>query len=129
MKIKFLCKVAAFFYVFFLSTASSVATAGELVVAPTQVPLAVNSVHIRTLAASCAACHGTNGHSAGGLPSIAGSNVAYFTLQMQAFASGERKATVMHHHAKGLTAQEIDQLALYFAAQKPAMAISPKPLK
>ena len=87
------------------------------------------ATHIRTLAASCAACHGTQGNSAGGLPSLAGLDRKYFIVQMQAFASGERKATVMHHHAKGLKLDEIEQLASYFSSQKPTSAVSPKPLK
>ena len=77
----------------------------------------VFSSHIRTLAASCAACHGTNGNSVGGMPVLAGLDPTRFVLQMQAFRSGERDSTVMNHHAKGLTPDEIEQLSRYFAAQ------------
>ena len=35
------------------------------------------------------------------------------------FKSGARPATVMHQHAKGYTDTEIDQLADFFAGQKP----------
>jgi len=76
------------------------------------------SSHIRTLAASCAACHGTNGNSVGGMPVLAGLDPTRFVVQMQAFRSGERASTVMHHHAKGLTPEEIEQLSSYFGAQK-----------
>ena len=115
MKTKIIVKFTAFFYALLLSVSANAVE--EL------------SVHIRTLAASCAACHGTQGNSAGGLPSLAGLDQKYFITQMQLFASGERKATVMHHHAKGLKAEEIEQLAVYFSAQKSAAAVSPKPLK
>jgi len=74
--------------------------------------------HIRALAASCAACHGTNGNSVGGTPVLAGLDVSHFVLQMQSFRSGERSSTVMQRHAKGLTNDEIDQLAVYFSAHK-----------
>jgi len=74
--------------------------------------------HIRTLAASCAACHGSNGNSAGITPTIAGLEAGYFTTQMLAFKNGSRPATVMHHHAKGLNTEEINQLAVYFSLQK-----------
>lgn len=74
--------------------------------------------HIRTLAASCAACHGTNGNSAGTTPSISHIEESTFVSQMLAFKSGERPATVMHRHAKGLTNQEIEDLAEYFSKQK-----------
>ena len=58
-----------------------------------------NSPHMRSLAASCAACHGSNGNSAGSTPSIAGLDGTYFTTQMLAFKNGDRAATVMHRHA------------------------------
>ena len=73
--------------------------------------------HIRVLAASCAACHGTQGNSVGITPTLAGLDQGYFVTQMLAFKRGERSPTVMHHHAKGLTEDEIQSLAIYFAAQ------------
>lgn len=76
-------------------------------------------VHVRSLAASCAACHGTNGNSTGKAAKLAGMDKAKFLTQMQAFKSGERAATVMHRHAKGLNSQEIDDLATYFSTQTP----------
>jgi cytochrome c553 len=85
--------------------------------------------HTRTLAASCAACHGTNGNSVGGTPVLAGLDSAYFVTQMQAFRVGERTSTVMHHHAKGVTEEEIGLLARYFAAQPRTAASAPLPLK
>ena len=90
------------------------------------------NLHIRTLAASCAACHGTNGNPINvknftGLPILAGLDTQYFITQMLAFKSGERPATVMHHHAKGLTIDEINLLAIYFSQQKRISGISPKP--
>ena len=77
-----------------------------------------NSPHIRTLAASCAACHGTQGNSTGITPTLAGLDGGYFIAQMLAFKEGSRPATVMHHHAKGLNVDEINLLANYFAQQK-----------
>jgi cytochrome subunit of sulfide dehydrogenase len=85
--------------------------------------------HIRTLAASCAACHGTNGNSVGGTPVLAGLDRSYFVVQMQAFRGGERASTVMHHHAKGLTEAEVALLADHFSAQPRTAASSPMPLK
>ena len=84
--------------------------------------------HLRVLAASCAACHGTNGNSIGGTPVLAGLDAAHFMLQMKAFRSGERASTVMHRHAKGLTEAEIEALAAYFAALPRMEASAPKPL-
>lgn len=77
-----------------------------------------DNLHIRTLAASCAACHGTKGNSLSITPVLAGLDAHYFSTQMQAFKQDGRESTVMHHHAKGLTDQEIDLLAIYFSQQK-----------
>jgi sulfide dehydrogenase cytochrome subunit len=85
-----------------------------------------NSTHIRTLAASCAACHGTNGNSAGITPTLAGLDDGYFITQMLAFKDGSRPATVMHRHAKGLNIDEINLLANYFATQKRVTSHPPK---
>lgn len=72
----------------------------------------------RQLAATCSACHGTNGHSVGGTPVLAGLNRAHFIKQMKDFKSGARPATVMHRHANGYNDAEIEKMADYFAAQK-----------
>jgi cytochrome c553 len=82
--------------------------------------------HISTIAATCAACHGTNGNSVNTTPTLAGLDPGYFTTQMLAFKKGERSSTVMHHHAKGLSNDEINALALYFSQQK---RITSTPLK
>jgi cytochrome subunit of sulfide dehydrogenase len=81
----------------------------------TAYPSLTQASDIRTLAASCSACHGQNGISNGGTPSLAGLNTTYFSQQMQQFKSGKTPATVMHHHARGLNDTEIEALASYFA--------------
>ena len=74
----------------------------------------------RSLAATCANCHGTQGRSAEGssVTSLAGLDKTYIVAQMKAFQSGARPATVMHQLSKGYTDAQIDQIAGYFAAQK-----------
>jgi len=89
---------------------------------------AADSSHIKTLAASCAACHGTNGNSVGGTPVLAGLDKSHFIKQMQSFRDGGRESTVMHHHAKGLTPEEIDLLADYFSLQPRSGVSAPMPL-
>jgi sulfide dehydrogenase cytochrome subunit len=69
------------------------------------------------LASSCAACHGTNGHSKGEMPKLAGLEQDYFIQQMQDFASGARESTVMRHHAAAYSEAEIRLLAEYFSKQ------------
>lgn len=73
--------------------------------------------HVRVLAASCAACHGSNGNSVGSTPVLAGMARHQFLERMQGFRDGSRNSTVMHHHAKGLMPEEITQLADYFSVQ------------
>jgi cytochrome c553 len=75
----------------------------------------------RALAATCAACHGTEGRAPAGsaMPSLAGRPAPWLIEQMRAFQSGAREATVMHQIARGYSAAQIDQLAAYFAAQQP----------
>jgi len=73
----------------------------------------------RNLAAGCSACHGTNGVSLGGMPSLAGQAKADFVRKMQDFKAGRTPATIMHQLAKGYTDEQIDLMAGWFAAQKP----------
>lgn len=78
------------------------------------------ALYIRSLAASCANCHGTDGKVVEGSPwsSLAGLDESYFLAQMTAFKSGARTATVMHQISKGFNDAQIQNLAAYFAAQK-----------
>lgn len=100
---------------------------------------AADAVHIRALAASCAACHGTEGSAvmpqssksgdSGRIAALAGMDKAEIQTKLLKFKSGERQATVMHRHAKGLTEDEITALADYFSAQPlrhPAPLVSQK---
>src|SRR5690606_15066004 len=98
-----------------------------LMLVPTYSMAASSELHTRTLASSCAACHGTHGNSVGVTPVLAGLDPAHFIKQMLAFKSGERASTVMHHHASGLTRQEIDELADYFSRQPRVQASMPEP--
>jgi cytochrome c553 len=73
----------------------------------------------RSWAASCAACHGTNGRSEGEIPPLAGKSKADLLDSLKEFKAGTRKtATVMHQHAKGYTDGELERLADYFSRQK-----------
>ena len=87
-----------------------------------------DNVHLRVLAASCAACHGTSGNSVGGTPVLAGLDPSHFMAQMLAFRSGTRESTVMRQHAKGLGEDEMTQLAVYFGSLPRKAASSPLPL-
>lgn len=73
----------------------------------------------RTLAANCAPCHGTDGHSVGGMPALAGRPRAQLERMLQEFRAGRRTATVMQQLARGYTDAEIQALSA-FLSQQPA---------
>jgi sulfide dehydrogenase cytochrome subunit len=82
-------------------------------------PLAVNAQDAgRSLAASCAMCHGTTGHSVGGNEPLAGMGKDDLVRKFKEFRSGAKPATIMHQLSKGYTDQQLDQIAAFFAAQK-----------
>jgi len=85
----------------------------------------VQQAHTQVLASSCAACHGTGGNSLGSMPPLAGMNTDHFIRQMTAFRTGARSSTVMHHHAKGLTKEEIHLLAEHFSRQSKRPGLPP----
>ncbi len=78
-----------------------------------------DALYLRSLAATCANCHGTQGRAQPGsnVVSLAGMPSAYIVAQMQAFRAGTRNATIMHQLAKGYTDAQIAQIAGYFSAQ------------
>lgn len=86
---------------------------------------AADPQYARSLAATCFACHGTDGRSVGGVPpSLAGLNKDYLLKQLQEFRDGKRPATIMHQHAKGYTDEQLNLIAGYFAAVLPGQAAS-----
>lgn len=72
----------------------------------------------RTWAATCAACHGSDGRAQGAIPPIAGRDAALLYRTLLEFKNGQRPAaTVMHQHAKGYTDEELRRIAEAFASQ------------
>ena len=75
------------------------------------------------LAATCAACHGTNGDTHGGtLPRLAGQSQQALSASLHAFKTGQRASTIMTQIARGYSDEQLDLLAAYFAEQKPGAA-------
>jgi cytochrome c553 len=79
------------------------------------------SLELRSLAATCAACHGTDGHAApgSGLRSLAPLSPALLTERMRAFREDKAlTSSVMAQIARGYDDQQVQRLAGYFAAQR-----------
>jgi sulfide dehydrogenase cytochrome subunit len=89
------------------------ALAAALVALPAH---AQESPAARSLAATCGACHGTDGRSVTAeVAALAGVPREHIASQMRAFRDGTRPATVMQQIAKGYSDQQIDLMADYFS--------------
>jgi len=75
-------------------------------------------LQVRSWAASCANCHGTNGQAQAGMVTLAGQSKDDIIGKMHEFKSGQRPATVMHQLAKGYSESQIEAISSYFSAQK-----------
>jgi cytochrome c553 len=103
-----------------LTATLAVATACALA---QEAPGNAQTLRARSLAATCAACHGTDGRATPGaaLPGLAAMPATYLVEQMKSFRSGARPGTVMPQLAKGYSDAQIEQLGAWFA-QVPANA-------
>jgi cytochrome c553 len=75
----------------------------------------------------CKACHGTNGI---GLlqdqPNIGGQHADYIERALHDYQRGGRKNAIMAPMVQGLTKDDIEQVAEYYAKQEPALETVPK---
>jgi len=93
-----------------------IAAAAWLVLAPAA---SADEITARSIAATCAACHGTAGHSATRtVEPLAGKPKERIIELMQAFRSGKKPATIMQQISKGYSDQQIEMVATYFSEQK-----------
>ncbi len=78
-------------------------------------------------AAACAGCHGAKGISTNFIyPNIAGQQAAYIATQLRAFKKGTRTDAMMQPFVAQLSADDIDNLAAFFAAQENKTAHHPE---
>ncbi|HBI11887.1 c-type cytochrome [Franconibacter pulveris] len=74
-------------------------------------------------AVMCVACHGATGKVSVPLyPNLAGQNAEYLAHALHAYKKGERsggQAEIMKAYVSGLSDSDIDNLAAYYASQKP----------
>ena len=107
----------------FLAAAAATLAAGLAVAQqpppPVFAPSNLSPAGVRSLAANCAACHGTNGRPAQGstLAGLAGKPRNELLMAMTQFKEGKKPATLMHQLGKGYTDAELEALADYFSKQ------------
>jgi cytochrome c553 len=89
---------------------------------------AISSTDVRLWAASCAACHGTNGKAEGAGLYLVRRLSKELYAKLIGYKDGTIPATIMHHHApactsmhqhaKGYANQKLLKIAGYFSAIK-----------
>jgi sulfide dehydrogenase cytochrome subunit len=89
-----------------------------LVLATASAWASADALQVRSMAASCASCHGTYGVAESGMDSLAGMPKTELLKKMLDFKSGKKPATLMHQLSKGFSDEQLEQLAGYFAALK-----------
>ena len=87
---------------------------------PAFAPPNLSATGVASMAANCAACHGTQGRAVPGsnVSALAGRQAAEIVQIMGQFKEGKRPATIMHQIAKGYSDAEIAALAAHFAMQR-----------
>jgi len=80
----------------------------------------------KAAAAGCGGCHGEAGISATpGMPSLIGMDPKYFVAAANAYKGGRRKHDMMKTLVSGLTETDLNNIALYYALEKPGKAKTP----
>ena len=98
---------------------STVATALLLMATQLACAQASTALQVRSWAAACANCHGTQGAALAPMQPLAGLPKEVIEQRMLDFKSARvPSATVMHQLAKGYSDAQIAAIAAYFSAQK-----------
>ena len=78
--------------------------------------------------AGCAGCHGETGVTkTPGMPSLTGLDPKYLVAAIGAYKGGRRKHDMMKTLVSALSDADINNMALFYATQKPAKAQTPSP--
>ncbi|MDP1535727.1 MAG: c-type cytochrome [Burkholderiales bacterium] len=82
----------------------------------------------KAAAAGCAGCHGETGISKmPGMPNLVGLDPKYLADATNAYKTGKRKHDMMKTLVSGLSDADINNIAFFYATQKPGKAQTPAP--
>lgn len=82
----------------------------------------------KAAAAGCGGCHGETGISkVPGMPSLVGFDTKYFVEAVKAYKNGQRKHDLMKTLVSAISDADMNNIALFYAMQKPAKAQTPSP--
>jgi len=82
----------------------------------------------KAAAAGCAGCHGEIGISkTAGMPNLVGLDPKYLVDATNAYKNGQRKHDMMKTLVSGLSDADINNIAVFYATQKPGKAQTPAP--
>ena len=74
----------------------------------------------RRITEDCTLCHGADGNASGSdMPTLAGQDARYFIKAMKAYKDGKRQHEDMFEVVTGLSEDDIQDLATFYAAQEP----------
>jgi cytochrome c553 len=80
----------------------------------------------KNAAVACTGCHGEAGISKiPGIPSMVGLDPKYLVVAMKAYKDGQRKDDMMKSMLANLSDADLENIALYYALQKPTRAQTP----
>jgi cytochrome c553 len=90
-----------------------------LLYSPAAQAMDAQTLRTRSLAATCAHCHGTDGQAVQGeaLVRLADLPEDYILNQLTAFRTGQRPATIMHQITRGYSQEQLETLARYFGSR------------
>ena len=91
---------------------------GVALASATVLASSAQALPVRSMAAACAGCHGTQGVAQPGMASLAGVPKDELLRLLMEFKSGRRPATLMNQLTRGYSDEQLAQLADYFAALK-----------
>ena len=96
----------------------------------TTTPTTGNATAGQAAAAACAGCHGEDGNSADPkTPSLAGKDAQFLAMATDSYRTGKRDHATMKSIVDALSKADIDNLAAFYATQKPKAPAVRKPLK